>query len=518
ESFIANFIEPRVVRPPRSDPKIQLADNFAPVPCEVPPQPCTLVRGEIPECLKGGIYIRNGANPLFKPVGGYHYFDGHGMLHAVKFVGGVPYYCCRYTKTNRYKHEASAGRSLFPNPLGDSHGVPGIARITLFAMRVALGIVDATGGIGTANAGLVFHNGTLLAMSEDDMPYAVRICESGDLETVGRFGFDGENQLNSPMTAHPKLDPRTGELLCYSYSVATKPYLKYFKVSARGVKSKDVPIPLSEPVMMHDFVATENFVVFPETQIVFRFQDLFLKRTSAVVCDENKVPRFGVLPRNAEDVSGLKWFDVPGFTSLHFVTGWEEDGGEKIVLIAAKTWPLRNMFDDPASVHNTVCEVHLDMKTSLATVTRVTAAVLEIGQVDHRMITRKTRYAYYSIYGPWPKFSGVAKLDLNAPRCSNVTTISEEALEYDPAVVAWRKFGTGRFGSEPFFVPRNDDAEEDDGFLLCYVHDEITGVSELLIMDASSPKLDTVASIELPSRVPYGFHGLFVNKEKLAQQ
>ncbi len=38
--------------------------------------------------------------------------------------------------------------------------------------------------------------------------------------------------------------------------------------------------------------------------------------------------------------------------------------------------------------------------------------------------------------------------------------------------------GDGRYGSEVFFVPRNavgKDIQEDDGYLLCFVHDEKIG-------------------------------------------
>jgi 9-cis-epoxycarotenoid dioxygenase len=49
-----------------------------------------------------------------------------------------------------------------------------------------LGVLDPAGGIGTANAGLAFFNGKLLAMSDDDQPYAVHITDDGDVRTIGR--------------------------------------------------------------------------------------------------------------------------------------------------------------------------------------------------------------------------------------------------------------------------------------------------------------------------------------------
>lgn len=146
-------------------------------------------------------------------------------------------------------------------------------------------------------------------MSEDDLPYHVRIDPSGDLETVGRYNFD--NQLEYSMIAHPKLDPVTKELFTLSYGVIRQPYLKYFKFSSNGEKSQDMDIPLREPTMMHDFAITENYVVIPDQQVVFKLQEM-VRGGSPVAYDKNKKSRFGILSKTAQSADGMIWIECPG--------------------------------------------------------------------------------------------------------------------------------------------------------------------------------------------------------------
>lgn len=114
---------------------------------------------------------------------------------------------------------------------------------------------------------------------------------------------------------------------------------------------------------------------------------------------------------------------------------------------------------------------------------------------------------YAAVGDPMPKISGVVKLDIS---------VSEG--DRRDCIVASRMYGPRCFGGEPFFVarePDNPEADEDDGFLVSYVHDENIGESRFLVMDAKSPNLDIVAAVKLPRRVPYGFHGLFVRESDL---
>lgn len=110
----------------------------------------------------------------------------------------------------------------------------------------------------TANTNIVYFNGQLLALKEDSPPYAL---DPVTLETKGLYDFDG--QLPSlTFTAHPKFDPKTGDMVCFGYEARGDgtPDVCYYNVAPDGRFTEVVWLVAPVVAMIHDFAVTENWV------------------------------------------------------------------------------------------------------------------------------------------------------------------------------------------------------------------------------------------------------------------
>ncbi|CAI0410160.1 unnamed protein product [Linum tenue] len=507
DDFINTFIDPPSSHRPSTDPRFVLSGNFSPVVDELPPTECHVIHGSLPPCLDGA-YIRNGPNPQHHPRGPYHFFDGDGMLHALTISRAhPPTLCSRYVKTYKYLTERAAGATLIPNIFSGFNGFPAAAaRSILAAARILAGQFDPGNGIGVANTSLAFFDDRLFALGESDLPYAVRLTEDGDIETLGRHDFDGGLALT--MTAHPKTDLQTGETFAFRYC-PVQPYLTYFRFDAGvgGRKQPDVPIfSLSRPSLIHDFVITKKYAVFVDIQIAMQGpMEMVFGSGSPVGVDPKKTPRVGLIPRYAADDSEMRWFDVIGFNPFHSINAWDEEGGgDVVVLLATNIMSVEHALETSSEhIHGLVEKVRIDLNAGTVSRVPVSTRNLDFGVVNPGYVGRKNRFVYAGVGDPLPKISGVVKLDVG------------DEMGRGENTVACRMFGSGCFGGEPFFVaknPKDTNGEEDDGYVVTYVHDEKNGASRFLVMDAQSPELEIVAAVKLPRRIPYGLHGLFLRE------
>ncbi|KAG5541341.1 hypothetical protein RHGRI_021242 [Rhododendron griersonianum] len=448
---------------PSVDPNFVLTGNFAPVD-ETPPTECLVVEGELPPSLHG-VYIRNGPNPQHQPLGPHHLFEGDGMLHSILLSQGRAIFCSRYVQTYKHKLEHDAGFPMIPNFLSGFNGLGDVGRGIVALGRAMTGQISLTKGFGLANTSLKFFCNTLFAMVETDLPYSIRITEEGDIETIGRHDFDGKAPVN--MTAHPKMDEETGEVFAFR-CFPVVPYLTYFRFDSNGYKEKDVPIfSINSPTYVHDFGITEHYAIFPDIVLEMAPMDMIMYATSD---------------------SEMRWFEVPGFNALHMINAWEDDQSG-IIIVATNALKIENFSHNLDKVHFSLEKLRIDMITGEITRSVLSKRSLELGSTNVSYAGKKNRYVYMAVCEQVPKMSGVVKIDLELGR-----------------EVAFRSYGGSCFGGEVLFVGRdtgNDiECDEDDGFVVSYVHNERENESRFVVMDAKSPTLDIVAAVKLPGTVP----------------
>jgi carotenoid cleavage dioxygenase len=417
------------------------------------------VEGEIPAELDG-LYLRTGSNPKNGDPG--HWFLGNGMVHGVRLKGGKAlWYKNRYVQT-----------PLLDRAPGEGAGVPSNTDTA-------------------SNVALVHHGGRLLALGEVGFPYELR---TEDLTTVGPYDFAGK--LKTYMTAHPKLDPATGELLFFGYNFAS-PFLTYHAADASGALVKSEAIDLPASVMMHDFQATATKIVFLDLPIVFDFEAAVSGSAFPFKWEDTHEPRIGIMPRDGGS-DDVKWVSLDSCFVFHTLNAYDDPSG-KVVLEAVRH-PAGLWSDGPSQLGSrpTLHRFVIDADAGTVELNELDDRLVEFPQLDRRRMTLQHRYGY----GLW----------LNDPGDDGNLAGMRGIIKWDRRsdTSSVHAFSSALQPDETFFVPRSAGAAEDDGFLMTYVYDRSTDRTDLYILDATHLAGEPIAKVKLPFRVPFGFHGLWV--------
>ncbi|WP_434041666.1 MULTISPECIES: carotenoid oxygenase family protein [Sorangium] len=398
-----------------------LAGAFAPVREERTDLELDVI-GEIPADLRG-TYVRNGPNPRagWSPA----WFAAEGMLHGVRLEGG---------RARWYRNRWIGG--------------------------------------AYANTSVVRHAGRLFALVEAHLPVEV----TADLETVGPCDFGGA--LGNAMTAHPKICPRTGELLFFSQA-PSRPHLTYYRADPAGRVVHRAAIDVPAMTFMHDFAITERHVVFYVLPVLLGD----VRSPVPLRWDDSFPARIGVLPRDGSD-RDMRWFDVAPCTIIHTVNAFEE--GDTVVLDAVRAPRLMA----PHALHRFT----LDLGAGRAAEAVLDPRFLDFPRVHPAAVGARHRRAYtieLCDFGPDGGFSR--------------TVARQHDLETGAAVV--HDFGDDAMPGECVVAPRPGSAAEDDAWAVLFVHRRDGSATELVLLDASRFAAPPVARVRIPCRVPFGLHG-----------
>jgi carotenoid cleavage dioxygenase len=444
-----------------------------------------VIEGTIPRDIDG-VYMRNTENQAQEPLGRFHPFDGDGMLHQIDFRDGRASYRNRWVRTRCFEAEQEAGGSLW----GGLMDGPGVSK------RPGFG---AHGGLkDTASTDVVVHGGKAIATF-----YQCGEAYQFDPLTLESLGVAPWAPLDG-VSAHAKVDERTGELLFFNYSTHA-PYMHYGVVDAAGKVTTYVPIPLAGPRLPHDMAFSERFSIVNDLPV---FWDAELLKTGvhAVRLHEGLPSRFGVIPRHGTSAD-VRWFDAaPGYI-LHFLNAYED--GDELVMDgylqenptprplegAPKGYGQLMAFLDEHSLRPRLHRWRFDLGSGETREAHLDERVLEFGTFNQRFAGRRYRYAYSTTAKPgWFLFTGFVKHDLESGR-------------------SWRiDLADGRYASEAPFAPRIGAVEEDDGYLVSFITDENTAGSECVLIDSRRFEAGPVVRIALPHKLCSGTHAVWADR------
>ncbi len=442
-----------------------------------------VIEGAIPHDLDG-IYLRNTENQVHQPAGKYHPFDGDGMIHQIDFRAGAAHYRNRFVRTRCFQAEQEAGRSLW----GGLQDRPTVSE------RPGYG---AHGGIkDSASTDIIVHGGKAIATFYQ--------CGEGyvlDPETLETLGTAPWVPIDG-ISAHPKVDGATGELLFFNYSKHA-PYMHYGVVGADGRLKTYIPVPTPGPRLPHDMIFSQNWAILNDLPMFWDAE--LLNRGIHAVRLHDLPSRFALIPRGG-DPTAIRWFEAAPTYVLHWLNAFE-DGDEVVVdgyfqenpspepLTSQDGFGAMMAHVDEHSFRSKLHRWRFNLTTGATVEERLDDRVLEFGMINQRHLGRPYRYAYSTTAKPgWFLFNGFVKHDFQTGE-----SISLALAE-------------GRYASEAPFAPRVGATEEDDGYLISFVIDENRGTSECIVIDCKRFADGPVCRIALPHKISSGTHAHWVER------
>jgi carotenoid cleavage dioxygenase len=324
--------------------------------------------------------------------------------------------------------------------------------------------------------------------------------------TLGKADWRGSFPSDWGVSAHPKVDDKTGELLFFNYSKQA-PYMHFGVVDADDQLVRFVDVPLPGPRLPHDMAFTENYAILNDFPLFWEPE--YLERNLHVARFHRDMPsRFAVIPRRGN--GEIQWFEADPTYVLHFTNAYED--GDEIVLdgfFQGDPEPTDNGLGDKwqrafrfLALDRTQARLHrwrFNLVTGGVHEEQLSDGISEFGMINPGHAGSPYRYTYAATGKPgWFLFDGLVKHDLK--------TGAEERFAFDDGV----------YGSETAMAPRSNVAAsaapgigsvgEDDGYLVTITTDMNADASYCLVFDAARVGDGPVCKLQLPERVSSGTH------------
>jgi len=455
------------------------------------------VHGEIPHDLVGTFY-RLQPDPEYPPRSLADLpMTGDGHLSMFRFVGGGHVdFKGRYVKTARLLADRKAHQSLF-----------GVYRNRLTDDPRAQRLSGAA-----ASANVIWHGGKLLALDEDGPPVAV---DPHTLETQGVWTFGGKLSSRT-FGAHPKIDPRTGEMIAVAAEAKGEltDDIAVYTIDRSGKLAREVWLKAPYVGMVHDIAITEKHVIIPITGFTVTPERLKAGKPHWA-WDASKPTYVAVLPRggSARDV---RWFKGPARYALHTINA--VDDGNRVIL----TIPVANANPDPmypnlddsppaAGAEPSIRRWIFDLGSKDDGIKEeVVFPGAGFTRIDDRYASLPNRYVFKGFADPARPFD-----EAKGGALKGRVTNSYQRIDLTSGGVSTYFVGDVQGLQECCFAPRHAGAAEGDGYLIGVVNNYGEHKSDVVVVDAQALEKGALATIKLPFRLRPGAHGTWVSAEQV---
>lgn len=422
------------------------------------------VTGVLPPSLDGR-YLRIGPNPIAPDPASYHWFIGDGMVHGLAIEGGKAlWYRNRWIRSN--------------------------------AVAKALGVEPAPGprhAFDTVNTNVVAIGGRTFALVEAGS-YPVELGETLDEQVYNPF----DGSLKGSFTAHPHLDPKTGEIHAICYEGRDPGTIRHVVIDADGKVIREQPVAVKHGPMIHDCAITDRFVIILDMPVTFSMKMMVAGYGFPYRWNPNHEARVGLMPRDGTQ-EDIIWCPVaPGY-AFHAANAYDAVDGQVVLDLCAYDTMFGDGAQGPDAPSRGLERWTVDPVKRMVEIRTIDAAPQEFPRPDERFFGQPYRYAWSMALAADP-----------ADRFIGATALYAHDLVTGGRQV--HDFGPERYPGEFVFVPEAPDSPEGHGWLIGFVIDMVTETTDLVILDARRFAEAPVASIHLPHRVPPGFHGNWIGK------
>ncbi len=438
------------------------------------------VEGELPSWLQGSL-VRTG--PAKFEVGERtvnHWFDGLAMLHRFAFAGGDVSYRNRFLESRAYRSARETGELTYSEFATDPCRSLFRRVQSFFDPKIS----------DNANVNITKLGADYVALTETPLPVLF------DPETLAAAGA-ASPAPGQHTTAHPHLDPATGEGVFYATKFGPRTTYRLFARADTRAQREIARLAVSRPAYMHSFALTERYAVLTACPLV-------VNPPSIPLSGRPFIENFKWEPERGTDVivfdrhSGdlVARAQAEPFFCFHHVNAWEQ-GGEIVMDLVAydddrivRSLYLRELREEhpPPEFQLRRYRVPLDGGDVAG---ETIAPGFELPRINYsRCNARPYRY----VYGTY------------APAGSPFLSTIQKGDVADGSTLEWSEDGC--FAGEPVFVAAPDAAGEDEGVLLSVVLDTAHETSFLLVLDAAG--LGEIARARVPHAIPFGFHGQFL--------